>query len=132
MPRTRCRSRLFGAFSPRGHSAMEDQTTVPVESDAAELDRASSPGERRKLDTRVTSVCAASPALKDLGGHRAGDEPQHPESRSDRGESAHFPALEVIPMPLQANTLILYDALAHPAVQLVGGRGASLRRARVS
>ena len=29
---------------------MEDQTTVSVESDAAEVDRAPSPGARRKLD----------------------------------------------------------------------------------
>lgn len=49
---------------------MEDQTKVSVEPDAAELDGASSPGERRKLDPlvnlRLRGVASAERSLEDV------------------------------------------------------------------
>ena len=49
---------------------MEDQTTVAAESDGAELDRASSPAERRKLDPRVNQrlrgVAGSERSLEDI------------------------------------------------------------------
>lgn len=49
---------------------MEDQTTVTAESDGAELDRASAPGERRKADPRVNQrlrgVAGSERSLEDI------------------------------------------------------------------
>ena len=49
---------------------MEDQTKLPVESDAAELDGASSPGDGRKLDRlvnlRLRRVASSERSLEDI------------------------------------------------------------------